>query len=41
MGDVAADLGYADQPHFHRDPTRVTGMTPGQFAARFAPVADD
>ncbi len=32
---VAADLGYADQPHLTRDFARVTGMTPGQFAARY------
>lgn len=30
---VAAVLGYADQPHFIRDFSRVTSMTPGQFAA--------
>ena len=31
--EVAAALGYADQPHFIRDFARVVGMTPGQFAA--------
>ncbi|SFT51294.1 transcriptional regulator, AraC family [Geodermatophilus amargosae] len=34
---VAADLGYADQPHLTRDFARVTGMTPGEFTARYAP----
>jgi AraC-like DNA-binding protein len=33
---IAADLEYADQAHFTRDFARVTGMTPGQFAAGFA-----
>ncbi len=37
LADVAADLGYADQPHFTRDFRAVTGMTPGEFAVRFAP----
>ena len=31
--EIAAALGYADQPHLIRDFARVTGMTPGQFAA--------
>jgi AraC-like DNA-binding protein len=32
---LAAELGYADQPHLTRDFARVTGMTPGEFAARY------
>ena len=37
LGDVAAQLGYADQAHFTRDFARVTSLTPGQFAARHLP----
>ncbi len=33
LAEVAAMLGYADQPHFIRDFSRVTSMTPGEFAA--------
>ncbi|MEE4025934.1 helix-turn-helix domain-containing protein [Gordonia sp. PKS22-38] len=33
---IAAELGYADEAHLVRDFRTVTGMTPGQFAARFA-----
>ncbi|WNG80941.1 helix-turn-helix domain-containing protein [Mycobacterium sp. ITM-2016-00316] len=33
---LAADLGYADEAHLSRDFRRVTGMTPGAFAARYA-----
>lgn len=33
QAEIAAALGYADQPHLIRDFARVTGMTPGQFAA--------
>ena len=33
LAEVASLLGYADQPHFIRDFSRVTGMTPGGFAA--------
>jgi AraC-like DNA-binding protein len=35
LSEVAAVLGYADQPHFVRDFARVVGMTPGAFAERF------
>ena len=31
--EVAAVLGYADQAHFIRDFSAVTGLTPGRFAA--------
>ena len=34
LAEVAAALGYADQPHFIRDFSKVTAMTPGEFAAR-------
>lgn len=30
--DVAADLGYFDQPHFIRDFTRAIGLTPAAYA---------
>lgn len=32
-GAVGAMAGYADQAHFIRDFSRITSMTPGQFAA--------
>lgn len=35
LATIAADLGYADQPHFTRDFRAATGLTPGEFAARF------
>ncbi len=35
LSDVAADLGFADQPHFTRDFRSVTRMTPGELAARY------
>ena len=35
LAGIAADLGYADQPHFTRDFRVATGLTPGEFAARF------
>lgn len=33
QAEIAAELGYADQPHLIRDFATVTGMTPGQFTA--------
>jgi len=33
QAEIAAALGYADQPHLIRDFVRVIGMTPGQFGA--------
>ncbi|WP_164702000.1 AraC family transcriptional regulator [Modestobacter sp. KNN46-3] len=35
LAGVAASLGYADQAHLTRDFARVTGVPPGQFAARY------
>ncbi len=34
LANVATELGYADEPHFIRDFSRATGMTPGRFAAQ-------
>lgn len=36
IADVAADLGYVDEAHLSHDFRRVTGMTPGAFAAHYA-----
>ena len=36
LGELASVLGYADQPHFIRDFSRITSMTPGEFAALHA-----
>ncbi|WP_447004561.1 AraC family transcriptional regulator [Saccharothrix isguenensis] len=33
--DLAADLGYADQPHFVRDFTTTFGETPTRYAERY------
>lgn len=33
IAEVAAELGYADQPHLTRDVRTVTGLTPGQLVA--------
>lgn len=38
QAEIAAALGYADQPHLIRDFATVTGMTPGQFTALQNPV---
>jgi AraC-like DNA-binding protein len=35
LAAVAAELGYADQSHLTRDWQSVTGLTPGEFAARY------
>lgn len=36
LAGVAAELGYADQSHLTRDWQAVTGLTPGEFATRYA-----
>jgi len=36
LAAVAAELGYADQAHLTRDVRSVTGLTPGELAARYA-----
>lgn len=36
LARLAAELGYADQPHFARDFRAVVGRSPAQFAAQLA-----
>lgn len=36
LARLAADLGYADQPHLTRDCQRLSGMTPARLAARWS-----
>lgn len=33
LARIATEIGCADQAHFTRDSRRVTGVTPGRFAA--------
>lgn len=40
LAELAASLGYADQAHFSRDFSSVTGTSPSRFAARCAGPAD-
>lgn len=35
LARLAADLGYADQPHMTRDCLRLSGMTPARLAERW------
>lgn len=37
-GRVAAEHGFADQAHFGRECVALTGLAPGAFAARMAPI---
>jgi AraC-like DNA-binding protein len=37
VGDLATELGYADQAHFTRDFSQVVGMTPGAYLRRNNP----
>ncbi|WP_323959071.1 helix-turn-helix domain-containing protein [Arthrobacter sp. JZ12] len=37
VGQLATELGYADQAHFTRDFSRVTGLTPGEYVKLNAP----
>ncbi len=38
IADVAAELGFVDQSHFHRTFRRLVGMTPGAYAAQARPL---
>ncbi len=39
-GTVAAERGFADQPHLVREFARIFGMTPGEFKSTFAPAIE-
>lgn len=40
-GRLAAQGGYADQAHLHRDVVELTGITPGEFAQRVHAIVHD
>lgn len=37
LARIATEIGYADQAHLTRDFRRVTGLTPGRYAAEPRP----
>jgi AraC-like DNA-binding protein len=39
LAGLAAETGYADQPHLSRDVLEFSGMTPGGLRARLIPQA--
>ena len=41
LAEVAADAGYADQPHLTREVRALAGMTPGQLLRREFPDVQD